>query len=86
MYILRNMVARSRNRRCRGKSIIIKYLSVSLLALAIRDAKCMRHVMLSSVACPRLQYFPTLSRKRHDFRGKVIENKMCVFIFCTTFV
>jgi len=27
--------------------------------------------------------FSTLSPKRHDFRKKVIEHKMCVLIFCT---
>jgi len=31
-------------------------------------------------------YFSTLSHKRHDFRGKVIEHKMCVLIFSTKFV
>ena len=37
--------------------------------------------ILSTVACPALQYFPTLSHKRHDFRKKNIEYKMCVLIF-----
>jgi hypothetical protein len=45
----------------------------------------MRH--LTSVACPALQYFSTLSHKRHYFRKKkFIENKMCVLILSTTFV
>jgi len=39
--------------------------------------------MLSSVACPGLQFFFTLSHKRHDFREKVIECKMCVLVFST---
>jgi len=43
--------------------------------------------VLSSVACPALQYFSTLSHERHDFRRKkVTEHKMRVLIFCTTFV
>ena len=44
--------------------------------------------ILSSVACPGLQYFSTLSHKRLDSRGKkkkVIEHKTCVFIISTMF-
>ena len=39
--------------------------------------------ILLSVACFALQYFPTLSHKRHDFRNNVLEHKMCVLIFPT---
>jgi len=43
-------------------------------------------VLFSSVPCPALTYFSTLSHKRHDFRGeKVIEHKMCVLSFSVTF-
>ena len=38
------------------------------------------------MACPAVQYFSTLTHKWHDFRGKVTGYKMCVLIFCTTFV
>jgi hypothetical protein len=34
--------------------------------------------ILSSIACPALQYFSTLSHKRHDFRKK-LWNIKCVF-------
>ena len=37
---------------------------------------------LSSVACPALQYFSTLSHKQHDFRKKKkVLNIKCVFLF-----
>jgi len=43
--------------------------------------------ILSYVACPALQYFCILSHKDHDFRKKkkVVERKMYVSIFSTTF-
>jgi len=42
--------------------------------------------VMSSVSCPALSYFSTLSHKRHDFGEKVIQHKICVWIFSTTFV
>ena len=43
----------------------------------------MHAAILSSVTCPRLQYFSKLSHNRHDFKKKknVIVYKMCVLIF-----
>jgi hypothetical protein len=44
--------------------------------------------ILSSVACPAVQYFSTLSHKRNDFRKKKkkLLSTKCVFIFSTTFL
>jgi hypothetical protein len=41
--------------------------------------------ILSFVAFPPLVYFSTLPYKRHNFRKKVTEHKICLFIFSTTF-
>jgi len=77
----RNIEARSRNHSCRGAAICIAYSDCVSVALVIQRAMRMRRVTVSSVACPDLQYFSTLSHKRHDFRKSLIEHKMCVLIF-----
>jgi hypothetical protein len=42
--------------------------------------QCLRAI-LSSVVCPAVQYFSTLSHKRHDFRKKKLLNINFVFWF-----
>jgi hypothetical protein len=85
-YAYRNIDARSRNHCDRGKAICVAYSECVSVTLVFHHAKRMRRIILSYVACLSLPYFSTLSHKRHDFRGKVIELKTCVVIFTTTFV
>jgi len=46
---------------------INKY-ALDIMAFVIQHAKCTHRIMLSYVAFPSLQYFSTLSDKRHEFR------------------
>jgi hypothetical protein len=65
----------------RSRTYEISWLCVCNLVLVIQHAKRMSRIMSSSVACPALPYFYTLSHKRHDFRGKKLPNIKSVFWF-----
>jgi hypothetical protein len=54
-------------------------------ALLIQNAKRMHHILTSFVAPLAPSYFSTLFHKRHDFRKKVAENKICVLVFPSNF-
>jgi len=53
----------------------------------LRYPACNAHAPYCHLSPVRLySIFSTLSHKRYDFRKKVIEHKMCVLTFSTTFV
>ena len=60
MYVQRNIEASLRNHRCCGKAISITYSETVFVVLVIQHAERMGRIM-SSVACPALHYFSTVS-------------------------
>ena len=69
----RNIEARSRDHFCCGKSISISYSWCVSVGLAIKNARRMRLILLSSVTRLTVPYLSALSHKRE------IEHKMRVF-------
>jgi hypothetical protein len=69
---------------CCGKAINITYSQCVSVALIIQHAERMLPIVLLSAAYLAVQYFSTLSHKRHDFRENVNEHMMCASIFSTT--
>ena len=81
-----NIETRSRNHCCRGYSISVTCSASVSVALVNQRAMRMRCTILLSVACMAIPYSSALIHKQHDFGEKIIEHKICVLIFSTTFV
>jgi hypothetical protein len=54
-------------------------------ALVIQHEKCMRRIFICGLSVSII-FFPPLSHKRHEFRKRFTEHKMCVSILSTAFV
>jgi hypothetical protein len=67
-----------------GKAIGITDSECVSAALVTQHTMGMGHILLSTVACPALPYFPTRSHKRYDFGKKLMNIKRCVLTFTTT--
>ena len=82
-----NIEAHSCNHCYNEKSNRITYCECVFVHLGIRHAVRVSPILLSSVACPALQYLSTLCHERYGLPKKknFIEHKMCVLIFCTVF-
>ena len=56
------------------------------VAVVIQHAKSMGRIILSFVVSMALSHFSTLTHKGHDIRKRVLNKKICVLIFSTTFI
>jgi len=76
-----------RSNFCCGKAVNIAYSLGVSAALVVQHAMRLRRLILSSVTSVVLYYFSTLSHKGTTFgKKKWLNIKMCVLIFCATFV
>jgi hypothetical protein len=66
MHVERNNEARSSHRCCHGKAKSITYSEYVFVAFVDQPAKRMRRIIFSSVVCPAVAYFSTLSHKRQE--------------------
>ena len=74
------------NHCCCGKAISIKYSECAFVVLVIQHAKPMWRNILSSVACPAVQYFSTLSHQSPAFPEKGYWTQCVCFEFYATSV
>ena len=70
---------RSYNNFCHGKAISIEYYEFVCVVLVIQHEERMRRIVMCGLFGIKV-IFP-LYLKRHDFRRKIIERKICFLIF-----
>jgi hypothetical protein len=81
MFVQCNNDARSYDHYCSGGGggggvLNIVWVCVFLPWLSsIKSASFLRRITWSSVACPAIPYFSTLSHTRHDLRRKLVNTK-----------
>jgi hypothetical protein len=82
MYVKRNTETHACNNCCSGKTISIIYSECMFVALGIQHAMRMRRIIMSSVACPGVLFFP-----HYLTNGTICEKKsiQCVFLFSPLF-
>ena len=78
MYEHRKIETHSWNNFCSGKKVSITYPEAVFVALGIQHEMSMRHILLLSVNCPAVQYFPHYLINGTIF-GEKIPNTKCVF-------
>ena len=89
----RNTEARLCNHFCHAKAISITYSECVPVALCIQHVKCTRRIISASIVCLVPHIFPhylisgtTLEEGDGGNGEEVIEHKMCVLTFSTTFI
>jgi len=76
MHISRNIESLSRTHCCHPKAISITYSDYVSVALFIPYVKCMRRIVLLSVSCLFLPYFPTFSLIDTIFGKRLLNIKL----------
>jgi len=72
MYVKPQIEALSFNRCCSGKEKLLHILSCAFVDFGVQHAMRISHIILSTVACPALWHFSTISHKWHELRKKKI--------------
>jgi hypothetical protein len=84
LYVQRNTKPRWDNHCCSGRAVIVTYCACVSVALGIQLATHMRHIAICGLL--RSTIFFHIISQTEPFKKNVIELKMCLLIFSTTFV